>query len=93
MMVNARARILVSGRVQGVFFRSNASKQARLRGLKGYVKNVQEGKVEVVFEGDRDRIEDMIDWCRHGPDYAFVEGVEVSWEKPKGEFKEFDIRY
>jgi len=85
--------VVVSGRVQGVFYRSNTLKEARLRGLSGFVRNMPDGRVEAVFEGEKDVIAGMIDWCRRGPDYAYVEGVEVKWEKSKNEFKEFDIRY
>ncbi|MBM3309432.1 MAG: acylphosphatase [Candidatus Altiarchaeales archaeon] len=92
-MASARAHVFVSGRVQGVFYRSNARTQARLRGLAGFVRNLSDGKVEAVFEGEESVVKDMLKWCRQGPEYANVENVELSWEKPTGEFKSFEVRY
>ena len=81
----ARARVVVSGRVQGVFFRCETRNRARSLRLAGWVRNNADGSVEAVFEGDRDRIESMVDWCRRGPAYAAVENVEVAWEEPQDE--------
>ena len=80
-----RVRIVVSGRVQGVFFRAEARERARSLGLRGWVRNVPDGSVEAVFEGERDRIESMLTWCRRGPALADVEAVDVDWETPRGE--------
>ncbi len=88
-----RAHIFVSGRVQGVFFRQNTCWQARQRGLKGWVRNLPDGRVEAVFEGEKKEIEKMIKWTRKGPILANVKRVEVFWEKYKGEFREFEIRH
>jgi acylphosphatase len=81
----ARARVVVRGRVQGVFFRAETRDRARSLGLSGWVRNVADGSVEAVFEGDRDRIESMLEWCRRGPGFAEVEGLDVAWEEPRGE--------
>lgn len=92
-MASARAHVFVSGRVQGVFYRSNTKRQAQLRGLTGYVRNLPDGRVEAVLEGEEEIVKDMIAWCRKGPEYAHVEKVEVNWEKPKKEQKTFELRY
>jgi acylphosphatase len=92
-MTVARAHVFVSGRVQGVFYRSNTLRQAKSRGLIGFVRNLSDGRVEAVFEGEEDVVKDMLKWCRQGPEYACVEKVDVSWEKPTNEFKTFELRY
>jgi acylphosphatase len=92
-MALIRAHVFVSGRVQGVFYRSTARSEAKARGLVGWVRNLSDGRVEAVFEGESDSVKNMLKWCRQGPENAFVEGLDVSWEKPTGEFKTFDMRY
>lgn len=84
-MTEARARITIRGRVQGVFFRVETRERARSLGLTGWVRNVPDGSVEAVFEGDREKIESMLAWCRRGPDLAEVDDVDVAWEEPSGE--------
>jgi acylphosphatase len=84
-------RVLVRGRVQGVFFRAEARARAESLDLAGSVRNLPDGAVEAVFEGDPERVESMVDWCRRGPEGASVEGVEVSSEEPTGE-RGFDLR-
>ena len=84
-MSEARARVVIRGRVQGVFFRAETRDRARSLGLAGWVRNVPDGTVEAVFEGDRERIAWMIAWSRRGPDLAEVDDVDVVWEKPRGE--------
>ncbi len=88
-----RCHVLVSGRVQGVFFRHNTLKKAKNLGLKGWVRNTENGKVEAVFEGDKEKIEKMLEWIKVGPPLAKVENLEVKWEEFKGEFKDFKIKY
>jgi acylphosphatase len=78
-------RAVVHGRVQGVFFRAEAQQRARSLGLAGWVRNSPDGTVEAVFEGDRERIESMLAWCRKGPALAHVEDVAVDWSEPRGE--------
>jgi acylphosphatase len=81
----ARAHVVVHGRVQGVFFRAETRDRARSLGLAGWVRNTSDGSVEAVFEGDRERIESLVEWCRRGPSLADVDDVEVTWEEPRGE--------
>ncbi len=88
-----RAHIFVSGKVQGVFFRENTRKKAEKLGVSGWVKNLGDGRVEAVFEGDRGNVEEMTNWARKGPFWAKVEGIDVVWEDFKAEFKGFEIRY
>ncbi len=83
--------MLVSGRVQGVSFRYATYHQARGQGVVGWVRNLADGRVEAVFEGEEDAVRRMVHWCRRGPPGAFVEGVDVSWKQPTGEFVEFGI--
>ena len=84
-MSEARARVVVRGRVQGVFFRVETRERARSLGLSGWVRNTPDGSVEAVFEGDRERIESMLAWCRRGPSLARVDDVQTEWEEPVGE--------
>src|SRR5439155_6660025 len=86
----ARARVLVRGLVQGVFFRAELRDRARSLGLAGWVRNNADGTVEAVLEGPRDRVESVVSWCERGPRGAVVEGVDVSWEAPEG-LRGFDI--
>jgi len=89
----ARAHAIISGRVQGVFFRMETKRAADGLGVFGWVKNQPDGTVEAVFEGDRDRVDAIVDWCREGPPGADVADVTVSWEDYTGDFKRFDINY
>lgn len=88
----SRARVVVSGLVQGVFFRAETREMARSLSLSGWVRNAPEGTVEAVFEGERAAVERAIEWCRHGPPHARVSSVETHWEEPRGE-SGFAIRY
>lgn len=92
-MSNRRAHVWVSGRVQGVFFRSHTQDAALRRGLKGWVRNLPDGRVEAVFEGDKERVEDMLNWCKSGSPLARVEHLEVREEEYRGDLLEFEIRY
>ena len=85
-----RARVVVHGHVQGVFFRVETRDRARSLGLAGWVRNAHDGSVEAVFEGEDERVESMVDWCRRGPSGARVDEVEVAWSEPAGE-REFAI--
>jgi acylphosphatase len=84
MPQQAAARVVVRGRVQGVFFRAATRETAELLRLCGWVRNRSDGSVEAWLEGERGAIEQMIAWCRRGPDMAHVEGLEHSWEEPTG---------
>jgi acylphosphatase len=81
----ARARAVIRGRVQGVFFRAETRDRARSLGLSGWVRNVPDGTVEAVFEGDRERIESILGWCRQGPALAQVDEVQIEWLEPANE--------
>jgi len=85
MADTVRAHVHVSGRVQGVFFRATTRDEARERGVDGWVQNLDDGRVEAVFEGPEDAVEGMIDFCHEGSDAARVEDVEVSREEPEDE--------
>ena len=91
-MPKVRARIVVSGRVQGVFFRYTMAQEAECRQVKGWVKNCRDGTVEAVLEGEEEKIEGLISWCRQGPPGAVVRKVEVEWQECSGEFDSFSIK-
>jgi acylphosphatase len=80
-----RRRVIVHGRVQGVFFRDTLRTQALRRGVAGWVRNNRDGSVEAVLEGDEERVELLLSWCRRGPAGARVDDVEVGWEAAQGE--------
>jgi len=88
-----RLHIIVSGRVQGVFFRSNTQKMAAKLGLTGWVKNKMDGTVEIVAEGSKDDLKKLLSWCNEGPSMARVEDIEVEWGKATDEFEHFSVRY
>jgi acylphosphatase len=92
-MGNARARVIIDGRVQGVFFRAHTQDMALSFGLKGWVRNRRDGRVEAVFEGDKEKVDQMIQWCHQGPSEARVTKVHLTWEEYAGEFKDFSINY
>ena len=89
----ARAHAIISGRVQGVFFRMETKRAADGFGVFGWVKNRLDGTVEAVFEGDSDRVDAILDWCREGPPAAKVTDVNIDWEDYVGEFTGFDIDF
>ncbi len=86
-----RAHLWIAGRVQGVGYRFSTQDVAMLNGLAGWVKNLPDGRVEVVFEGDRPAVEDVIKWCHHGPPHASITTVLVEYEPLEG-LKGFEIR-
>ena len=92
-MGKVRARVIIEGRVQGVFFRHHTEGTALRVGVKGWVKNRRDGSVEAVFEGDQERVDQIIQWCHRGPSGARVTNVSVSWENYTGEFEDFSISY
>jgi len=87
-----RAHVWVSGRVQGVYFRSYAEDEAAFRKVAGWIRNAPDGRVEAAFEGDRESVEAMIRWCHRGSPASRVTGVQVVWETPQGE-RSFRVRY
>jgi acylphosphatase len=86
-----RADVLISGRVQGVFYRASAQQEAMRLSLVGEIRNLPDGRVEAVVEGPREQIEEFVDWCRRGPPAAEVENVGVRWSKALGEFRTFMV--
>jgi acylphosphatase len=87
-----RAHLYVSGRVQGVNFRYYTKQEADSLGITGWVRNLLNRRVEAVIEGDEITVQQMIDWCHHGPSAARVDHVEAHWEEATGEFSGFDIK-
>lgn len=90
---NARVHVIVSGIVQGVFFRANTKSEADRLGVSGWVRNRVDGTVEITAEGKKEIIERFIQWCRKGPPGAVVKNMELNREEHKGEFKSFNISY
>lgn len=79
-----RAHVFVTGRVQGVFFRKTTKERAERHDVAGWVKNLDDGRVEAVFEGEEDNVEAMVAFCHDGPERARVESVDVEAEEPEG---------
>jgi acylphosphatase len=92
-MENLRMHLLVSGRVQGVFFRDNTQRWASSLGLKGWVRNLPDGRVEVLVEGDKDSVEDLISRVKQGPPMSHVENLDIKKEEFTGEFTDFRITW
>jgi acylphosphatase len=88
-----RAHILVFGRVQKVFYRASAKKVADKIGICGWVKNLPDGSVELLIEGEKEKVEKMIYWCKKGPFLAKVNRAEVDWQDYIGDLKNFQILY
>ncbi|MBW2092437.1 MAG: acylphosphatase [Deltaproteobacteria bacterium] len=92
-MAKIRAHLIISGRVQGVYFRYSTELEANRLGLTGWVRNRRSGDVEAVFEGDEKQVEEMIAWCHHGPPGAIVRQVQVERGPATDEFTRFTISY
>ena len=90
-MTKMRARVTVEGLVQGVLFRSSMQRQAQRLGVTGWVRNLPDGRVEAMLEGERADVQRLIEWCRRGPSMAAVENVEVREEAYAGEFWQFRV--
>jgi acylphosphatase len=86
-------KVLISGRVQGVWFRANTKNKAEQLGLTGWVKNTSDGKVEAEFEGEEEIIIKMLEWCKGGSPSAKVTNIEINRKSPKNEYDNFEIRY
>jgi acylphosphatase len=91
--MEVRAHVFFIGRVQGVFFRANAKKRADELGVYGWIRNLQNGTVEAVFEGERANIEALIEWCRKNQPHATVDDVKTEWKKCEKGFNGFKVRY
>jgi len=92
-MEKVRAHVMISGRVQGVFFRAYTQKAARARNILGWVMNTRDGRVEAILEGAKERVEDMINWCHQGSPMSHVTRVDVDWQDYTGEFQDFSVKY
>lgn len=90
-MPEARARVIISGKVQGVYYRVETRDQAVSLGVGGWVRNLRDGRVEGLFEGERGSVEKLIEWCRQGPPRADVSDVAVEWQDCRNEFSGFEI--
>ena len=91
--MKVRAHVFVSGRVQGVFFRSETKHEAAKYRVGGWVRNLLDDRVEAVFEGERENVGKLLEFCERGPPGAKVARTDVSWETYSGEFRGFEIRY
>ncbi|QYJ16993.1 Acylphosphatase [Rubrobacter xylanophilus DSM 9941] len=87
-----RVHVYVSGRVQGVFFRDSTRERARRLGVSGWVRNLPDGRVEAVFEGESGDVDEMVRWCHEGPPHARVESVEVEEEPVSKSSEGFEVR-
>ncbi len=91
--MKSKVHVIISGRVQGVWFRADTKQTAEQLGITGWVRNTFDGNVEAVFEGDEENIKEMLDWCHHGPPSAEVENVEIEKQTPSNGFDGFSIKY
>ena len=92
-MSHQRVRLFVTGRVQGVFFRQSLKAKSIQNDIFGWVKNLQDGRVECLLEGNEKNISVLVKWANSGPANAIVENVEVHNEKFDNEFTKFDVLY
>lgn len=90
-MAKICAHIFVSGIVQGVFFRANTKEKANELKINGWVRNLPDGRVEILAEGDEEKIQKLIEWCWKGPEFAKVENVHATYKKFSGKFNSFEI--
>jgi acylphosphatase len=88
-----RAHVFVNGMVQGVFFRAETRREAKKHNVGGWVRNLSDGRVEVVLEGEEKDVKILIQFCTHGPPGAQVTNVDVIWERYSGEFRDFEMCY
>ncbi len=93
MTTMKRMRVIISGRVQGVFFRAHTRETAMALKLTGWVRNLHDGSVEAVFEGEDTNVQTMLEWCKKGPPHAIVTKVDAAEETYTGEFRDFRITY
>lgn len=90
-MDTVRSHIFIKGKVQGVFFRDWIRRQARELGLTGWVRNIEDGRVEVVLEGLKVTVSTMVEKCKEGPELARVKHIDVIWEKATKEYRNFEV--
>lgn len=89
----SRAHVIFYGRVQGVFFRANTERKAIELRINGWVRNMKDGTVEAIFEGEKDKIKDIITYCSKKQPHASVRDTQIRWEEYQNEFDEFEIKY
>ncbi len=92
-MEDSRTHLVIEGKVQGVFYRASAKEKADLLGLSGYVRNLNNGSVEVIAEGKHEDINQLIEWCWTGPTNARVTDIKITFSPLIGEFHNFHIQY
>ncbi len=93
MKDKVRAHVIISGRVQGVFFRMETKRAADRLEVFGWVRNQRDGTVEALFEGDQDKVDAVLEWCKEGPGHAQVSDIKIDWEDYAGEFNRFKVTY
>ncbi len=93
MSENKRLHVIVTGRVQGVFFRAYTKETAAQMGLSGWVRNRNDGTVEALIEGEKDAVDKMLKWFHQGSPHSVVESVEATEETPVGDSSTFEVRY
>ena len=91
--MKVRAHVIAAGKVQGVFYRAETASQAKRLNVTGWARNLSDGRVEAVFEGEENNVQRLIDFCRHGPPNAYVVNLDVRRQEWKGEFDSFTVRY
>lgn len=91
-MRTVRANVRIRGLVQGVSFRYYTRRTAQALQVMGWVRNLPDGDVEAVFEGPAAAVQQVVDWCRRGPETARVEEIDIRWEEYRGEFAGFEVR-
>ncbi len=92
-MKKIRVHLIIEGKVQGVWFRESTKRKALSLGVTGWVRNLPDGTVEVVAEGDEDKVNELVKWCHKGPPAAEVKNVKIEEEEYLGEFTTFDVVY
>ena len=92
-MASQRVHLFITGKVQGVFFRQAMKVAAKKNHVVGWVKNLKDGRVEAMIEGEDLHVSNMVEWCHAGPANARVEDIEIRNEKYKGEFTKFEVLY
>jgi len=90
-MDKKRVHLIIQGKVQGVFFRASTKDKARELGLSGFVRNKEDGTVEVVAEGDQEQLQKLVDWCHIGPDHSCVNAVQLDWQPYIAQVEKFTI--
>ncbi len=93
MAEKIKAHLFVSGLVQGVFFRDNTRLKAEELGVTGWVRNLSDGRVEIMAEGEKEKVEELVEWVKKGSSAARVDNLDVEWQEYVEEFTSFEIRY